>query len=146
MSTRAIGSGAVGAVIDGRFRDLEEQRALGFPVSATAHQTAREPHSWGLIDGNCQVFAKDTGTAPPYAAVKVVAVNKPLKLQIPGTDATVNPGDYIIADLNGVVVLPRGLAEDVLPLMKKQVEADCKIAEAIKHDGLSFSEASRKFR
>ena len=32
MSMRARASKAVGSVIDGRFRDLEEQRGLGFPV------------------------------------------------------------------------------------------------------------------
>ena len=32
MSTRAKVRGAVGSVIDGRFRDLEEQRALDYPV------------------------------------------------------------------------------------------------------------------
>lgn len=32
MSARAKASGAVGTVIDGRFRDLQEQRALGYPV------------------------------------------------------------------------------------------------------------------
>lgn len=33
MSQRARASGAVGSIIDGRFRDLQEQRELGFPVS-----------------------------------------------------------------------------------------------------------------
>lgn len=32
MSTRAKASKAVGSVIDGRFRDLQEHRDLGFPV------------------------------------------------------------------------------------------------------------------
>lgn len=32
MSARAKASNAVGSVIDGRFRDLQEQRDLGFPV------------------------------------------------------------------------------------------------------------------
>ena len=32
MSTRAKASGAVGSVIDGRFRDLQEQRDLDYPV------------------------------------------------------------------------------------------------------------------
>lgn len=32
MSTRAKASGAVGSVIDGRFRDVDEQRGLGYPV------------------------------------------------------------------------------------------------------------------
>ena len=32
MSTRAQASGAVGTVVDGRIRDLQEHRDLGFPV------------------------------------------------------------------------------------------------------------------
>jgi regulator of RNase E activity RraA len=32
MSTRAKASGAVGSVIDGRFRDVQEQRDLDYPV------------------------------------------------------------------------------------------------------------------
>ena len=33
MTTRAKASGAVGSVIDGRFRDLQEQREQNYPVS-----------------------------------------------------------------------------------------------------------------
>jgi regulator of RNase E activity RraA len=33
MSMRAQASGAVGSIIDGRFRDLQEQRELQYPVS-----------------------------------------------------------------------------------------------------------------
>jgi regulator of RNase E activity RraA len=36
MSTRAQASKAVGSVVDGRFRDLQEHRALNFPVSVAA--------------------------------------------------------------------------------------------------------------
>lgn len=32
MSTRAQVSGAAGTVIDGRFRDIQEHRDLGYPV------------------------------------------------------------------------------------------------------------------
>ena len=35
MSMRARASGAVGSVIDGRFRDLQEQRELDYPVRAS---------------------------------------------------------------------------------------------------------------
>ncbi|KAL8377886.1 hypothetical protein RB595_008529 [Gaeumannomyces hyphopodioides] len=122
MSTRARASGAVGSVIDGRFRDLQEQRDLGYPI-----------------------FARDVGTAPPAELLKVVAVNVPVRLATDEQDATVNPGDYLIGDLNGVVALPRELAERALPLMAAQVEADTKMAEAIGR-GMSFSEASKKFR
>ncbi|KAK1757845.1 ribonuclease E inhibitor RraA/Dimethylmenaquinone methyltransferase [Echria macrotheca] len=122
MSTRAKASGAVGSVIDGRFRDLQEQRDLNFPI-----------------------FARDVGTAPPAELLKVAAVNVPVKLQTDEQDMTIRPGDYIIGDLNGVVVLPRELAEAALPLMAKQVEADSAMAVAIS-DGMSFTEASKRFR
>ncbi|KAL1842939.1 hypothetical protein VTK73DRAFT_2967 [Phialemonium thermophilum] len=122
MSARAQASKAVGSVIDGRFRDLQEQRDLDYPV-----------------------FARDVGTAPPYELVKVVAVDVPVRLQTDEQDMTVRPGDYIVGDLNGVVVLPRELAAQALPLMEKQVAADAQMAEAIKK-GMPFSEASKKFR
>ncbi|VBB72041.1 Putative protein of unknown function [Podospora comata] len=122
MSTRAKASGAVGSVIDGRFRDLQEQRGLGFPI-----------------------FARDVGTAPPAELLKVAAVNVPVKLQTDEQDMTIRPGDYLIGDVNGTVVLPKELAEQAIPLMKKQVEADEKMAVEIAK-GMSFSEASKMFR
>ncbi|KAK7962522.1 uncharacterized protein PG986_003347 [Apiospora aurea] len=131
MSTRARALGAVGSVIDGRFRDVQEQRALGYPI-----------------------FARDVGTAPPAPLLKVAGVNVPVRLQQlqqqneggdEGMLLTVRPGDYLIGDANGVVVLPAEVAEQALPLMKKQVEADEKMAEAIQ-GGMGFSEASKKFR
>ncbi|KAI1818550.1 RraA-like protein [Poronia punctata] len=123
MSTRAQFLGAVGSVIDGRFRDVQEQRDLGYPI-----------------------FARDVGTAPPAELLKVAAVNVPVKLQSEEQkDMEIRPGDYLIADVNGVVVLPVELAERALPLMRKQVEADEKMAVEIKK-GMSFVEASKKFR
>lgn len=72
-------------------------------------------------------------------------MNVPVKLQTDEQDMTINPGDYLIADINGVVVLPKELAEKAIPLMAKQVEADSKMAVAIEQ-GMSFTEASKKFR
>ncbi|KAK4129179.1 RraA-like protein [Parathielavia appendiculata] len=122
MSTRAKASGAVGSIIDGRFRDVQEQRALNYPV-----------------------FARDVGTTPPAPLFKVVAVNEPVKVRNDGQDIIINPGDYLVGDVNGVVVLPRGLAEQALPLMANQVEADSKMAVEIQK-GMSFAEASKRFR
>ncbi|GFZ50088.1 hypothetical protein JCM24511_07841, partial [Saitozyma sp. JCM 24511] len=122
MSNRAKASGAAGTVVDGRIRDLNEHREIGMPV-----------------------FARDVGTASPYELVKVVGTNVPVKLQSEHQDMTINPGDYIVADLDGVVVIPQELVETVIPLMKRQVEADTKVLRAIR-DGMSFTEASEKFR
>ncbi|KAH8906167.1 RraA-like protein [Coniochaeta sp. PMI_546] len=122
MSTRAKASGAVGSVIDGRFRDLQEQRDLNWPI-----------------------FARDLGTAPPQELLKVTGVNVPVKLQTDEQDITINPGDYLIGDLNGVVVLPKDLAEKAIPLMAQQVAADSKMAVEIEK-GMTFAEASKRFR
>ncbi|OAA66456.1 RraA-like protein [Niveomyces insectorum RCEF 264] len=123
MSKRARASGAVGSVIDGRFRDLQEHRDLQYPI-----------------------FGRDVGTAPPYETVKVTAVNVPVKLQTDDQDMTIRPGDYIIGDLNGVVVLPKELAAQALALIPQQIEADTKMGDAILEKGMSFSEASKAFR
>ncbi len=69
----------------------------------------------------------------------------PVKLQTDEQDMEIRPGDYIIADTNGVVVLPAHLAEAAIPLMAAQVKADTAMAEAI-HGGMTFTEAAKKFR
>ena len=91
------------------------------------------------------MFARDVGTAPPAELLKVAAVNVPVRLQTDEQDVGVEPGDYICADANGVVVLPRGLAEQALPLMAAQVRADAQMAAAIEA-GMSFTDASNQFR
>lgn len=57
----------------------------------------------------------------------------------------ISPGDYMIGDLNGVVVLPKELAEQAIPLMEKQVAIDAQMAVALKGN-VSFAEATHKFR
>lgn len=122
MSTRAKYLGAAGTIVDGRFRDLDEQRGLGFPV-----------------------FARDIGTAPPYELVKVAAVDVPVKLQTEHQDMEIRPGDFLMGDMNGVVVLPKEMAEDVIKIMTKKVPADEKLREAISK-GMTFKQASAEFR
>lgn len=85
------------------------------------------------------------GTTPPGPLFKVVAVNEPVKVYNDGQYIVIHPQDYLVGDVNGVVVLPKELAEQALPLMAKQVEADSKMAVAI-HKGMTFAEASKKFR
>ncbi|KAF2103189.1 RraA-like protein [Rhizodiscina lignyota] len=122
MSTRAKACGAVGSVIDGRVRDLQEHRGLNYPI-----------------------FAKSVGTPPPTEVVRVAEVNGTVRFQNEGMDVPINAGDYIIGDLNGVVCLPRELAKKALELMPSQLEADEKMAEDIL-SGLTYTEAANKHR
>lgn len=72
-------------------------------------------------------------------------MNVPVKLQSDEQDITINPNDYLIADNNGVVVLPRDLAGEVLPIMERGAKADEQVAAAV-GEGMPFAEASKKFR
>lgn len=124
VAARGQARGAAGAIVDGRIRDLGEHRELlpGFPV-----------------------FAREAGTAPPHGLVKVVAVDVPVKVGSEDQDMTVRPGDYLIGDLNGVVVVPKEAAGEVVALAEKQVEADARMMEEIRK-GMSLVEASKAFR
>ncbi|GAM86468.1 hypothetical protein ANO11243_044820 [Dothideomycetidae sp. 11243] len=122
MSTRAQASGAVGTIVDGRVRDLQEHRDLEYPV-----------------------FAREVGTSAPAEVVRVSEVNSPVRLQSDEQDAVINPGDILIADLNGVVCIPQDLAPRIVELMASQADADEKVAADIKA-GKTFTDASKEHR
>lgn len=75
-----------GVIIDGAARDPEEAQGVGFPVFARAQATASPP-----LDGPGEVNV-------PVACGSIV----------------VRPGDIIVADTNGVVVVPYDAGEWVL--------------------------------
>ena len=99
MTAGAQARKALGVVISGRCRDLLEHREAGFPVFARGHSTV--------------------GQSP---FTRPSAVNVPLTIgdvsgAFPAT--TVNPGDWIVADEDGVVCVPQGMLEQVLALAEK---------------------------
>ncbi|KAF4535762.1 Ribonuclease e inhibitor rraa dimethylmenaquinone methyltransferase protein [Lasiodiplodia theobromae] len=122
MSLRAQKLGAAGVVIDGRLRDLQEHRDLGFPI-----------------------FARAVGTTAGGAVCRPSAINVPVRLNSADQEAWIEPGDYIIADLNGVVRVPRDQAEAVLEAIPGIVEADEKCGEGIKQ-GRTVEEVFKEFR
>lgn len=72
-------------------------------------------------------------------------INVPVRLHSEDQEVTIHPGDYLIGDLNGVVCLPKGLAQKAVALMASQVEADERIARDIKQ-GKTFTAASKEHR
>jgi 4-hydroxy-4-methyl-2-oxoglutarate aldolase len=83
LATRAISSGAVGAIVDGGARDIAGLEALEFPVFAAS------------------VSANDS-----YGRLQVIGSQEPV---ICGGVA-VRPGDVVMADRDGVVVIPSDVA------------------------------------
>jgi len=94
---------------------------------------------------NPQVFARDVGTTAPHEVARVSQINTPIRLQSEDQDATINPGDIIVGDLNGVVCIPQALAEKVVDLIPSQVEADERVAADIGR-GRTVAEAMAEHR
>lgn len=89
-------NGVAGLVVDGVIRDVGESRANRFPVFAR---------------GASPIPAKRGGAGDLNAAIRCGGV-------------VVNPGDVVVADEEGIVVVPRAQATDVLAKAQARVAAD----------------------
>lgn len=106
MSTRAKFLNCRGTVVLGSVRDVAEHRELEYPV-----------------------FSYSTGVCSPSATAKVVSVGAALAVE--ARSKIVRPKDIVVADENGVVIVPYDLANRCLEYMEKRVEADRLISEDI---------------
>lgn len=104
MTMSAINRGVVGAVIDGCCRDVEEIRKIQFPV-----------FSKGIVP--------NVGSISGYGQVNV-------DIQCAGV--VVHPGDVIVIDGNGIVVVPKQDALDVFEKTKHLLETEHILQEKIK--------------
>lgn len=89
----ARGRGAVGAVVDGLVRDTRALAAAGIPV-----------------------FAR--GTSPLDTRGRAEVVDFGLELVVGGV--RVRPGDYVVGDEDGVVVLPHEVADEVVAAIEER--------------------------
>lgn len=100
MTAGAVANKHEGAVLDGAVRDLAEiKRDYDFPV-----------------------FARSVSPGTTVGRFKTVAANVPVTIG----DVVVNPGDIIVADIDGVVVVPKEHAAKVLEMAR---EIDAREAE-----------------
>jgi regulator of RNase E activity RraA len=118
MGTAMASRGYAGAVIDGGVRDVAYLRKIGFSVYAT-----------GIVPSTSVHHYRFAGSQIPLLCDGV----------------TVNPGDIVVADSDGVVVVPIAEAGEVLKLaqqmdfkehsMYPQIELLKSIQEAVKKFG-----------
>ena len=87
FSCAAIGRGAAGLVVDGFVRDAAQIQALGFPA-----------------------FARGLSPLDTHARAAVTGID--VAARVGGVD--VNPGDLVVADIDGIVVIPREIAAEVV--------------------------------
>ena len=103
MTAGAVANKHEGAVLDGGVRDLVEiRRDYDFPVYARAVSPGTTVGRYKTLDANVPV---------PIGGV------------------TVHPGDIVVADVDGVVIVPRASAEEVLAMAQ---DIDAREAEQAK--------------
>lgn len=117
MTMRAATLGAAGAVLDGYLRDTLEVLAAGFPV---------------FSQGSFAQDMKPRGKAVDYR----------VPISIGGV--RIEPGDIIVGDIDGLVVVPRKLETEVFSRALKKAETENVIEKAIQN-GLTTVEAFDKF-
>ena len=104
MGATAKIRGIKGAVIDGAVRDISQLKKIGFPV-------------WSRR------------VTPASLVGRMVAVDK--QVQVKCGDVIVNPGDYVICDLDGVVVIPEKEILRVIDKIRMYAKKEEKILEII---------------
>ena len=104
MTMSALNRGVIGAVIDGACRDVEEIRRMRFPVI-------------------CKGVVPNVGAIAGYGEVNVA-------IQCAGV--VVSPGDIVVVDGNGVVVVPMNQAAGILQSAQGLLETERLLQEKIK--------------
>ncbi len=105
MSQQCVALGVAAVVIDGAVRDSEAIRELGFPMFAA-----------GLNPNGPTKFIPGR-------------LNHPISIG----GVTVNPGDLVVGDADGVTVIERAKAAALLPLAADKVAAETKRIADIKN-------------
>jgi 4-hydroxy-4-methyl-2-oxoglutarate aldolase len=117
LSTAAKYRGCRGVVLDGPTRDSGAIRTMGFPVF---HDGFHPADSLGRLD--------------------VVAHNVPIQCG----HVLVYPGDLVLADHDGVVVVPNAAAEETLGLAEEKVSGENLVRKALA-GGMTTTEAFKKY-
>ena len=87
MSKTSMEKGATGAIINGGIRDTEEIIKHKFPVFASYHSPLTAVYRYNIIDFNNPIIIGE---------------------------AKINPGDYILGDIDGVVCIPKNIIDEVI--------------------------------
>ncbi len=109
--------GVRGYIVDGACRDVDFILAMGFPV-CFRHYTPKDVVGFWLPD----------------------AMDVPIVIG----DVTIRPGDYVLADRDGIVILPGGRAEAIVAAAEAAINTENLIRKAIL-GGMNPQEAYLKY-
>ncbi len=114
--------GSVGALVDGGIRDVRWLREHGFPVFARYRTPIQSIGRWRVTDSQVPVYLR--GATSDRVAVR--------------------PGDFVLADDDGALVIPDEQVDEVLPAAEKLTGTEVQIREALR-SGLSLAECLERF-
>ncbi|WP_033310048.1 isocitrate/isopropylmalate family dehydrogenase [Streptomyces iakyrus] len=117
LTSVARGRGVRGTAVHGSARDIAEIRAAGYPLFSTGAT---------MVSGKNRVELAATGREITVGGV------------------TVRPGDVVVADDNGVLVVPAAHAAEVAGRAERVERTETAIAEAV-GTGLRLDEARKRF-
>jgi len=117
LSTAARRSGCVGAIIDAAVRDVTRMTEMGFPI-----------------------WARGTSVYDSRDRNRVVDVDVPVEID----GVRFAPGDLVIADLDGIVVVPREVEDEVIRRAWEKVHAENVTRNAIL-DGMTATAVFKKY-
>jgi 4-hydroxy-4-methyl-2-oxoglutarate aldolase len=114
--------GCTGALIDGGIRDVRFLGEHGFTVYARYRTPVQSIGRWRVTGWQERVYVR--GATTSFVAV--------------------NPGDFVLADEDGAIVIPAALVINVLEASEKLTETETRIRKEIK-GGLTLAEALRQY-
>jgi len=117
LTVTAVRRGIAGTVIDGVCRDVPRIRDLAYPI-----------------------FTRGCFMMTGKNRVELAAVNVPVAI----SDVKVNPGDIIVGDDSGVVVVPQEKAAEILKLAEQIAEAENGIEQAVER-GMTLAQARASY-
>ncbi|HEX5164256.1 MAG TPA: RraA family protein [Thermomicrobiales bacterium] len=118
MSTAARGRGATGVVIDGATRDVTQMLAMGFPAFVRYRSPASSILRWRI-----------SGYDHPVTIGGVL----------------VRPGDFVVGDADGVVIVPVELAVEVLEEVESLAVAETNMRQELLEGG-TFSDVFDRYQ
>lgn len=93
-------------------------------------------------DSRDKVFSRGTSILGSNTFTRASEIDIPLQFK---GDLWINPGDVLVGDEDGVVVVPPSLAEQVIELCQERLEIDEKTLAAL-GEGSPMGDAIRRFR
>lgn len=117
LSTAAMNSGCIGAIIDGAVRDVRQMRTMNFPV-----------------------FARSRCIYDSFNRQRVIDHNVPIEID----GVRFSPGDLVVADTDGIVVVPQNVEKEAIRRAWDKVNAENITRDAIR-GGMKATEAYRKY-